>query len=197
MRKLFHYYKNNKTIINWGVVLLILTNGFIFFSALYGHRYVAKLDRQRYLHFIDDRPVYPVASCKKAIYEGATTAFYSDRTYHTEKDLQAIKGLSFCFLGRHEKAFWLMDVLRPTTIYMLGTEKHNFVEKEWRKLPLPVTVKARGITLDRLYEKKFEPGRYILKSMPLPNGYPFSRTVLPTFWNDEDVRVTGNHPTSQ
>ena len=120
--------------------------------------------------------------CEQVRYQGPQTALYSDRPYRTDGVVGALEGYSFCRSHRHGQEVWLLEVVRATTFLTLASERHQLEEAGWKRVDVPVRVDAAGLSLDRLYERRLEPGRYAIH-------YGQARTANPVFWRPADARV--------
>jgi hypothetical protein len=120
--------------------------------------------------------------CLLTEYQGRSTPLYADRPYHTSGDVQELSGLSFCRGKRHGQEVWILDVIRPTTLYTLASESHALEQGGWRRLPGSVHVDAAGLDLDRLYAWRVEPGRFAIH-------YGHATTANPIFFDTADARL--------
>lgn len=128
-------------------------------------------------------PVEQVTTCQLATYTGADTPLYSNRPYRTTETVPALANLRFCRGARHGTDIWTLEVLRATELLALAGAVHALPERGWSAADVPVLVEAAGVPLDRLYRKRFEPGRYLIRQA-------FARTAIVVFWSPEDARIT-------
>jgi hypothetical protein len=127
-------------------------------------------------------PIELAPACELVRYAGPQTALYSDRPYRTQAAVAALAGHAFCRSPRHGHAAWLLEVLRPTTLLTLASERHGLARSGWSRLPAPVRVEAAGLALDGLWAQRVEPGRYAIE-------YGHARTANPIFWNPAEARM--------
>jgi len=127
-------------------------------------------------------PLELAPSCEQVRYQGPQTALYSDRPYRTDGTVGALEGYSFCRSHRHGNEVWLFEVIRATTFLTLASERHRLEDAGWKRVDVPVRVDAAGLVLDRLYQRRLEPGRYAIQ-------YGHARTANPVFWKPADARV--------
>lgn len=123
----------------------------------------------------------PGAACAPAVYEGAETALYADRDYHSEARVAALAGWSFCRTRRHETRAWIANVAGAVELRALATPRFALEERGWEPIDAPVRVAAAGVELDRLYRRRLEPGRYVFHRA-------YSRTTIPVFWPHGSLR---------
>ena len=124
--------------------------------------------------FLRSGQVSKAHRCDRQEYLGAQTLLYADRSYHTEETLAELVGLHFCRAKRHGQALWILEVARPTHLLAIASDKHELEQGGWRPLDAAVRVDAKGLALDRLYTKPFEPGRHTIR-------YGRARTAHPIF----------------
>ena len=127
-------------------------------------------------------PYDEVASCSKVVYRGPKTVLYSNRPYHTSQRVEAAMGLAFCRGARHGTNVWTVEVSKPTTIVAFGTAAFGLEQRGWTPSQAALLVAAAGVPLDRIYTKRFPPGRYVIRQ-------GFTRTAPLVFWNQEAVRL--------
>lgn len=126
-------------------------------------------------------------ACEAVAYAGPETRLYSDRPYHTAEKVPVLEGQQFCRDKRHGRGLWILDVHEPTALYTIATARHELERSGWRLYPEPVRVEAAGLTLDRLYRLRVEPGRYAIH-----HGH--ATTANPVFWNPRDARIVPVSP---
>ena len=127
-------------------------------------------------------PYDELASCAKAVYRGPNTALYSNRPYHTARQVDAAVGLAFCRGARHGTSVWTVEVSRPTTLVAFGTEAFGLEQRGWTASEEAIFVTAAGVPLDRVYTKRFPAGRYVIRQ-------GFTPTAPIVFWDDTAVRL--------
>jgi hypothetical protein len=123
--------------------------------------------------------------CRPVAYGGPKTRLYSDRPYHTEAGVPALRGRVFCRGPRHGRASWLLHVARPTTLHAVANEDFGLEGAGWRRLDgAAVRVAAAGASLDRLYALDVGPGHFLIHQ-------DHAATSIPVFWNPRDARIIG------
>lgn len=119
------------------------------------------------------------------IYEGRTTRLWSDRDYHTVKDVQRLTGLHFARIGRREERALLLHVTISTTLYTLANHDRTEGLSGWRELSdsilIPDAYAPR--TFDRLWQRQVEPGIYMVRN-------PRNGPSRPVFFDASAVRAT-------
>ena len=127
-------------------------------------------------------PFAEIATCVKAVYRGPATQLYSNRPYHTAKRVDAAVGLSFCRGARHGADVWIVEVAKPTTFVAFGTPAFGLERRGWMPSEAELLVAAAGVALDRVYSKRFAPGRYVIRQA-------FARTAPVVLWDDATVQL--------
>jgi hypothetical protein len=125
-----------------------------------------------------------ITACETAIYRGAETPLYSNRPYHTAEPVQAVTGLAFCRGERHGTNVWILDVTRPSTLVAFGNRAFGLERRGWTLVDAPVLVDAAGVPLDRVYERRIEPGRFVIRQ-------GFTRSASIVFWDAEAAAISG------
>jgi hypothetical protein len=127
-------------------------------------------------------PYQKITSCSKAVYRGPETLLYADRPYRTAERVDAAVGLAFCRGARHGANVWIVEVSKATTFVAFGNEALGLDERGWAPSEEALSVATAGAPLDRIYTKRFAPGRYVIRQ-----GFATSAPVV--LWDDEAVRL--------
>jgi hypothetical protein len=127
-------------------------------------------------------PYAETASCTRAVYRGPETALYSNRPYHTAERVEAAAGLGFCRGARHGTNVWIVEISRPTALVAFGSASFGLERRGWTPSDEALLVAAAGLPLDRIYTKRFAPGRYVIRQ-------GFTNTAPLVFWDREAVRL--------
>lgn len=121
------------------------------------------------------------------IYEGATTRLWSDRVYHTERDVPRLRGLHFARIGRREERPLLLLVDRSTTLYTLANHGRAQVLSGWSVLPdsvlIPDSYAPR--TFDRVWQRQVGPGVYLVRNARNGPSHPvfFDASAVSAMWS--------------
>jgi hypothetical protein len=126
-------------------------------------------------------PFDEITACEPAVFRGPQTPLYSNRPYHTAQSVHAARGLSFCRGARHGTNVWIVDISRATTLVAFGTSAFGLERRGWQASPDPVRVEAAGVVFDRVYTRRIEPGRYVIRQ-----GFTPSAPIV--LWEPEAVR---------
>jgi hypothetical protein len=116
------------------------------------------------------------------VYRGPETALYADRPYHTAERVDAAVGLAFCRGARHGANVWIVEVSQPTALVVFGSEAFGLERSGWAATPEPVFVAAAGLPFDRIYTKRFDPGRYVIRQ-------GFAATAPIVLWDEAAVAL--------
>jgi len=127
-------------------------------------------------------PYAELTSCAKTVYRGPETALYSDRPYHTAERAEAALGLAFCRGTRHGTNVWIVDISQPTALVAFGSQAFGLERRGWAATPEALSVAAAGLPLDRIYTKRFDPGRYVIRQ-------GFSASAPLVFWDEAAVQL--------
>jgi hypothetical protein len=127
-------------------------------------------------------PYAEVTSCAKAVYRGPETALYANRPYHTAERVDAAVGLAFCRGTRHGTNVWIVEISKPTTLVAFGSEAFGLERRGWTRIEEALFVVAAGLPLDRIYTKRFGPGRYVIRQ-------GFAATAPLVFWDEAAVKL--------
>jgi hypothetical protein len=127
-------------------------------------------------------PYAEVTSCAKTVYRGPETALYANRPYHTAERVDAAVGLAFCRGMRHGTDVWIVEISKPTTLLAFGSEAFGLEQRGWAPIEQALFVAASGLPLDRIYTKRFDPGRYVIRQ-------GFAPTAPLVFWDEAAVRL--------
>lgn len=123
-----------------------------------------------------------ITRCTTARYEGPETRLYSNRPYHTEGRVDSLLGLGFCRGERHGTNVWTIDVSQATTLRALGNVGFGLEDRGWSPQAERVRVEAAGTPLDRVYTRRVEAGRYVIRQ-------GFTRAAPLVFWDESAVAV--------
>jgi len=104
-----------------------------------------------------------ITACEAAVYQGTDTPLYSNRPYHTAQPVRAAQGLGFCRGARHGTNVWILEVTRSTTLVAFGNAAFGLEGRGWTRSDEAVLVAAAGVPLDRIYTRRVEPGRYVIR----------------------------------
>lgn len=127
-------------------------------------------------------PYAEITSCEKAVYRGPETALYANRPYHTAERVDAALGRAFCRGARHGTKVWIVEISKPTTLVAFGSEAFGLERRGWVPIDETLSVAAAGLSLDRIYTKRFGPGRYVIRQ-------GFASTAPLVFWDESAVRL--------
>lgn len=127
-------------------------------------------------------PYEKITFCAQAVYRGPETALYANRPYHTAERAETAVGLAFCRGARHGTNVWTVEVSKPTTLVAFGNEAFRLERRGWVPSEEPLLVAAPGVSLDRIYTKRFAPGRYVIRQ-------GFAATAPLVFWDEAAVRL--------
>lgn len=119
-----------------------------------------------------------ITACEVAVYRGAETPLYSNRPYHTAEPVAAAQGLGFCRGERHGSNVWILEVTRPTALVAFGNHAFGLERRGWTVGDAPIFVAAAGVPFDRVYTRRIEPGRYVIRQ-------GFTRSAMIVFWDPE------------
>lgn len=115
-------------------------------------------------------PAGEITSCERAVYRGPDTLLYSNRPYHTADLVETAAGLSFCRGARHGTNVWTVEVSRPTTFVVFASASFGLERRGWTASGDGVFVAAAGVPFDRVYTKRFAPGRYVIRQGFTPSA---------------------------
>jgi len=135
-------------------------------------------------------PYAEITACERAVYRGPETRLYANRPYHTAAQVGAVVGHAFCRGARHGTGIWIIDVLRPTTLVAFGNAEFGLEARGWAVSDAEVYVGAAGVALDRVYTRRVEPGRYVIRQ-----GFTPAAPVV--FWDEADVRLASEAQRSE
>jgi hypothetical protein len=124
-----------------------------------------------------------ITACETAIYRGADTPLYSNRPYHTAEPVRSAESLAFCRGARHGTNVWILEVTRPTTLVAFGNRAFGLERRGWTLDGAPVFVAAAGVPLDRVYTRRIEAGRFVIRQ-------GFTRSAPIVFWNSEAAAIS-------
>jgi hypothetical protein len=127
-------------------------------------------------------PHQKITSCSKDVYRGPETLLYADRPYRTAERVDAAVGLAFCRGARHGTNLWTVEVSKATTFVAFGNEALRLDQRGWTPSEETLSVVTSGAPLDRIYTKRFAPGRYVIRQ-------GFATTAPVVLWDDEAVRL--------
>ena len=126
-------------------------------------------------------PFDEITACEPGVYRGPQTPLYSNRPYHTAQLVAAARGLSFCRGARHGTNVWIVEIAHTTTLVAFGTGAFGLERRGWQASDDPVRVEAAGVVFDRVYTRRVEPGRYVIRQ-------GFSRSAPIVLWDAEAVQ---------
>ena len=130
-----------------------------------------------------------ITACETAIYRGAETPLYSNRPYHTTEPVHGVQGMGFCRGARHGTNVWILEVARTTTLAAFGNQAFGLEGRGWTLSDASVLVAAAGVPFDRVYTRRIEPGRFVIRQ-------GFTRSAPIVFWDTKAARISAVSPRS-
>ena len=130
-----------------------------------------------------------ITACETAIYRGAETPLYSNRPYHTTEPVRGVQGMGFCRGARHGTNVWILEVARTTTLAAFGNQAFGLKGRGWTLSDASVLVAAAGVPFDRVYTRRIEPGRFVIRQ-------GFTRSAPIVFWDTKAARISAVSPRS-